>query len=109
MCSPSLNGPARKGVGSRKSPSGTSTVGGATVRRRRKSPAQPECEEEDGSEATPPVDDRPHLRVVSLPGNVVLRHGDLAHAVAQREHSVVQVVLELVAVEPLLIEKDARV
>src|SRR5881628_1723778 len=69
----------------------------------------PEGQVHERTDAAPPVDDRPHLRIVALARDVVLRDGDLDDAIAERDRAVVEVVLELVAVEPVLLQADARV
>src|SRR2546428_3559400 len=71
--------------------------------------AEVQCEEQDGPDHVPPVDDRPDLRVVRAAVRVRLRDRDLADPIAQRDELPVEVVLELIPVEPALVSADARV
>src|SRR6266508_1065133 len=69
---------------------------------------QAEPEEERRPDDAPPVEERADLRIRAAPG-IGLRYRHLAHAIPERDRLEVDVILELVAVEPWLVDADPGV
>src|SRR5205809_4679655 len=74
-----------------------------------RSPAQPEPDVDERPQDRPPSDDWAHLRLSERLGRVDLGHRHLGRPVAESDRAQVQVGLQLVLVQPRLIEVDVRV
>ena len=61
-------------------------------------------EEQRRPDHVPPVDDRADLRVVLAPRRIGLRDGHFAHPIPKRDRLPMDVVLELVPIEPRLVD-----
>src|SRR5438552_2234889 len=71
--------------------------------------SQSQPEQHHRSQNIPPADDRLHLRDAELFRWINLRAGDFSMPVAANDHLVEQVHFQPVAVEPFLIQSNARI
>src|SRR5258708_7490101 len=71
--------------------------------------AQAETEQEDGFDHAPPAGDRLHLGLPESLGGIDLGHRHLQVAIAELDRLELDVALDLIVVEPALIDLERRI